>query len=334
MYLYKKVLVVNSNVEYNSYLADLLSSSGFSVILANNSFEGVDMLLAKHPDIIICNTELNTTDGFYFLSKFKEFYTNLLEPPFIFISKNTSFSQVSRALKLGVSDYISFPINELEFVKSIETKLEKVNLIKETIIRSERNWLSEELHDNIQQIILASLMHLRYLESDTANLDDISRESYFLTVTYLEKAIEETRGLSHQMQEVISPINFIKKINSIIRLLEMKNISLEVILPEIFDFPCSNDELFQLTRVCQELVNNVIKHSNATKVSLSIKSSSDSLSIILKDNGVGFLLDEFDNFGLTVLKRRLNKINASFSIDSEIGNGVEVNIRLNSNVKV
>lgn len=333
MYLYKKVLVVD-NLNSRNDITNMLSDLDYIIIFIDNYFDALEAISNEKPSLIISNVQLGNQSGFEFLRDIKEKYHDILIPPFIFMSEDVSLIDIRRAIKFGAVDLIPLPVQKEELIETLESNLNNFNFIKDAVVKQERNWLSEELHDNIQQIILASLMHLRFLETEAYKLDDLSREAFFMTLSFLEKAIEETRNLSHQMHEVVNSSNFLEKINSIIGLLEKNKILIDVTIPYKFNFYCSNEDLFHLIRSFQELVNNIIKHSKASKVVLSISSSKNSLDILLNDNGVGFSIDEYSNFGLTVVKRRLNKINAEFSIDSEIGKGVTAHINLTSKVKV
>lgn len=332
MYLYKKVLVVEKDLNLRYEISTLLSEFNYDILFASHATDAFESILNEKPSLIICNTNLGYFSGFDLLEEIKEKQKNFILPPFIFISKEPSYLNIRKAIKLGAVDLVALPFEDNDLEKTIESTLLNFNFLKDNIVKIERKWLSEELHDNIQQIILASLMHLRFLESDVDKLDELSRESFFMTLGFLEKAIEETRSLSHQMHKVITPTNFLEKLSSITSSLEKNNFIIDVILPTTLEFSCSNDELFHLMRVLQELINNIIKHSKAKKVVLKISSSSDFLNIYLKDDGVGFENVEYDNFGLTVVKRRLNKINADFSIESIKNEGVEVQISLSNKV--
>jgi two-component system NarL family sensor kinase len=52
-------------------------------------------------------------------------------------------------------------------------------------------------------------------------------------------------------------------------------------------------------RVCQEAINNIAKHSLATQISVAIKRQDGSVNFCIKDNGVGFDLDQFSQEDLS-----------------------------------
>ena len=90
-----------------------------------------------------------------------------------------------------------------------------------------------------------------------------------------------------------------------------------------------NKEL-SIFRIIQELVNNVLKHSKASLLSVELHRKNKSLLINVKDNGKGF--DEKDlNFagsGLHSIKNRLDLLNGNMEIESsETGTTVKIIFR-------
>src|SRR5690606_13183386 len=82
-------------------------------------------------------------------------------------------------------------------------------------------------------------------------------------------------------------------------------------------------------RICQELINNSVKHSQASQIGLLIQRKSDHLQIIYEDNGVGFdVASTTKGIGLNSLDSRIELIKGSFTIDSEISKGITAYIRI------
>ena len=78
-----------------------------------------------------------------------------------------------------------------------------------------------------------------------------------------------------------------------------------------------------------ELLNNIIKHSDAHEAKLSLKEINDSLLIQIIDNGKGFDSKKFhvlEGFGINQIKSRLNNLNGTMEIDSKINLGTAIKI--------
>ena len=87
----------------------------------------------------------------------------------------------------------------------------------------------------------------------------------------------------------------------------------------------------------KECVNNLAKHSDATKADLSILIEGNNLCVCIKDNGKGFHVQIFDEHtthegfggnGLFNLKRRAENLGGKFQVESEIGKGTEVLLKI------
>jgi signal transduction histidine kinase len=85
-------------------------------------------------------------------------------------------------------------------------------------------------------------------------------------------------------------------------------------------------------RVCQEALNNVIKHANASRVAVALAVDGADLQLSIEDDGGGIGAGTQDLFnrsggGLPGIIRRANSSNGKVSVDSPGGNGTRITIR-------
>ena len=66
-----------------------------------------------------------------------------------------------------------------------------------------------------------------------------------------------------------------------------------------------------LYRIIQELVNNTLKHANASSIDLSIQQMNDEVSISYKDNGIGFESAKQNGLGLKSIESRLSLLQSA-----------------------
>jgi signal transduction histidine kinase len=84
-----------------------------------------------------------------------------------------------------------------------------------------------------------------------------------------------------------------------------------------------------ITMAVKEAVHNVVKHAAATELTLRISYEEKDLAVSIQDNGRGFALGEArGGNGLTNMKRRLADIGGTCEIESRVGSGTTVHMRL------
>ena len=90
-----------------------------------------------------------------------------------------------------------------------------------------------------------------------------------------------------------------------------------------------------LYRIIQEALTNIVKHSSADKVKINISESNKIVSINIKDNGKGFLVEKAFNpetrgisFGILGMRERVRNLGGDFNIKSEINLGTQLELSI------
>jgi signal transduction histidine kinase/ligand-binding sensor domain-containing protein len=199
---------------------------------------------------------------------------------------------------------------------------------------NERKRLAGELHDSLGQNLLVTknwaLIGLNTI--DTANparehLNEIS-ESVSL-------AIDEVREIAHNLRpyqlERLGLTNTIEQMIAHVR--NSAGMDLIAELDNIDDL-LSQDSAINLYRLVQECVNNVVKHSNATKAWLFIKRTGNSAEITCRDNGCGFdpaASSSHNGLGLTGMAERVRMLGGRYTLESAVGKGTTVRVTFSHN---
>ena len=77
----------------------------------------------------------------------------------------------------------------------------------------------------------------------------------------------------------------------------------------------------------QELTANILKHAQATEITIQVNKDRNNLNIIIEDNGIGFdtgRIKEAKGFGLGHIKQQASQLNGQMTIDSTPGNGTTI----------
>jgi signal transduction histidine kinase len=222
----------------------------------------------------------------------------------------------------------------IDLQKSQDKLLKMERKVLSSIIETEdkeRKRFAEDIHDEVNPLLSSIKLYLgelKYTEGEEKNqMLDIANE---LTT----EAIKQVREISHNimpvvlnkkgllvsLQDFFEKIRYSKKLNIILN----ENIGNKRFLQNI--------ELI-IFRTIKELINNTIKHSKATKVTISFNKKNDVVHIYYVDNGIGFNIEEQKSnqekgIGLTNIINRINSINGSCSIKSKEGEGVRIGIQI------
>jgi len=187
--------------------------------------------------------------------------------------------------------------------------------------------ISQELHDNIGQVLSLISINLNTLDS-THNADKIAKMDELLG-----KALTDLRNLSHSLDADYIRNNgwtglVVKLMNSLENTGKFKAVTeLDDNLPRL-----GTEKPIILFRMIQEVINNIIKHAGANTIYLKAKKESDRLMITIEDNGKGFSENMVSGgAGLNNLQNRAKMINAELGIKSETGQGTVVTIAIETN---
>jgi signal transduction histidine kinase len=81
-------------------------------------------------------------------------------------------------------------------------------------------------------------------------------------------------------------------------------------------------------RVAQEALNNIAKHAGARQVDLHLECQPGRLSLLIKDDGLGFDPATIapEHLGIAIMRERANSIGARLKIESQVGQGTTVEL--------
>ncbi len=201
--------------------------------------------------------------------------------------------------------------------------------IRQASIRAQENekfFIGRELHDNIAQILVGSLMSL----SSVKGSKDQDNERLKLAIEDVHNSIEEIRNLSHELApSKFKSDNFILSIQQLLKSLN-KDEKFKMIthFDKLNYQDIDSDKQLNLYRILQEQLQNIIKHASATEIQISIRNN-DMLELRICDNGKGFNSNTVSNgIGLHNIKNRAEIYGGYSEIKSSEGNGCELIVRI------
>ena len=227
----------------------------------------------------------------------------------------------------GRSVYL-ITIHDITDRVTVESKLKLAEQSKQKeIIEAEeksRSQIGMELHDNVNQMLVATRLYLERIPKfpdETLTLLTTAKE-------ILSDAVDEIRKLSATLVTPILINNSLKNsIEDLSASYTLLNAAIET------DININEDNISQelktnIYRIIQEQFNNIVKHANATKITLELIEQRDYLVLQIKDNGRGFDLNQSKKgIGLTNIIYRAKAYGGKIAIDTGIDKGCHLKIQ-------
>ena len=196
---------------------------------------------------------------------------------------------------------------------------------------SERRRIAAELHDSLGQS-LAMIKNTAVFSSNTIEDLPAAREQFEQISSQSTQAISEVREIAYNLRPyLLDRLGLTKAIRSMLsKINDTGSIKLNFDIDEI-DNIFSNEAEMSVYRILQESINNILKHSDSTEASISIKRSGQKIDMRIEDFGKGFDTDtmktgEKRGFGLLGMSERVKMLGGTHAIYSVIGQGTVVKI--------
>jgi signal transduction histidine kinase len=209
-----------------------------------------------------------------------------------------------------------------------EQILEEVHIARD----NERRRLSAEIHDGVVQWLVGALYRINAYRQSMLPLksDDLSDELTYIATTLKQSVGELRRIIADLRPPSLEKLGLVPTLQQAMIALEETGISCHFEScgepPKLT--PCEERAVFG---IAQEALNNIRKHSGASRAQLHLLFQDDAVTMEVTDDGNGFNLeDTIDNrlrpehVGLLSMKDRAELIGARLEIDSHPGEGTSI----------
>jgi signal transduction histidine kinase len=181
----------------------------------------------------------------------------------------------------------------------------------------ERKALARELHDETGQALTSILLGLKELEDAGSDVDVSSATARLreLVVTTLQ----DVRRLAVELRpKALDDFGLVPALERLVETFQEQT-GIEVIMePQLGRERLPSEIETALYRIIQEALTNVVKHAQASRVSIVLSRRANTVSAVFEDDGRGFAVDETreDGLGLLGMKERLSLLDGRLQIES------------------
>lgn len=338
-----KILAVDDDPINLQVIVDYLSIKGYKADQVLSGREALKIVEQDHYDLILLDIMMPGMSGYEVCRKLRENHS-ANELPVIMLTAKDRVSDLVEGLDAGANDYLTKPISKGELLARVKTHLESASFFKE-LKRLNKNMdgllkefsrIAFKIHNSVKN----KLESIRNFLIHSIRFHD-NEEKLIENLLIANKLIGHCSNESKNILFIIA-----NKKCSIKAIIEEFELQAELSLPgEQMSYSIHRDSLPEerilkaevvqnLLDLYTELLNNIVKHSTATRVDITVRCENDQMSLLVKDNGVGFNYEtereKKGSYGLKMLEELNQEIGGSLSIDSqsELGTSVKIAVKI------
>ena len=187
----------------------------------------------------------------------------------------------------------------------------------------ERSAVSQELHDNVNQVLTTVKLYTEIVRDGVENPADFLNKSMQL----LQNSINEIRSLSKRLSApTLGKIRLVESVKELIdAVAATRRFSVRLHTSVITSLEVSQEVHLAVYRILQEHLTNVLKHAGASNVTVTLDRLRGCIHLRVTDDGKGFdPLVKHNGIGIANMITRAESLNGTLSIRSTPGKGCEL----------
>jgi PAS domain S-box-containing protein len=194
--------------------------------------------------------------------------------------------------------------------------------------QAERSRLARDLHDSVTQMLysLALFAEAARQQLEQGGLDRAEQHLLQIRET-AQQSLREMRLMVYELRPLaLEHVGLVEALHHRVEAVERRAGVEAIVTAEMaIGIPASLEET--LYRIAVEALNNSLKHSFSTSVSVKVKGGAEGVGLEVQDNGrgmVGPTEDEMGGLGLSSMRERAERLGGSLTITSAPGAGTVV----------
>ncbi len=214
-------------------------------------------------------------------------------------------------------------INELENSLRIENLQAMI-----TGQEAERTRISTDLHDSLGGMLSTLKLHYDALQIEHEKLGE--DKDYLRVMNLIDEACKDVRDISRNLKptalEKLGMTAALKDLVNRYRVRGTLDISINT---NNVDGMLNEETKLHVYRIIQELLNNALKHAQATEIDVFVNRTEEELIVMVQDNGKGFDPSIVKKgLGLGNLQSRVNVLSGEMEIDTSISRGTSISVHI------
>lgn len=191
----------------------------------------------------------------------------------------------------------------------------------------ERKEIAETLHDSVSTLLSSANLHL---QASAKQFDGETPMEIIKTKRIISEASTKIRDLSHNLiSAILVKFGLTYAIKDLAQKYSNSELSIDTEVRNVGRY----SERFEIKvyNIIQEFINNILKHSQASRAIIKIEDINGNIKILIYDNGIGFdlnLLDKKEGIGIKQIEARVQLMEGDFKIESMLDKGTQIEISI------
>ena len=362
--LQASILIVDDDRAAIVAMQEILANMGARLVTASSGEEALRCVLEDDFAAILMDVKMPGIDGFTTAKMIRERKRSRYTP-IIFLTAESSedLTGMFRGYQAGAVDYIPKPpIPEVlksklsvfvglhDMNRMLNAELAERSLTEQRLRASEENLralathlqsvreeerihIAREIHDELGQALTGLKFELntfaKHFESDDAAARQDKQQTLNVAI---DRIINSVRRIASGLRpEVLDEIGLAAAFDWQAREFQRRTgIRCHVNIPARFSDP-DKDRSTALFRIFQELLTNVARHANATRVKVALSEGEAALALCVEDNGRGIKETEAQSprsLGFLGLRERVLAFGGSIDVKGDEGKGTRVSVSI------
>jgi signal transduction histidine kinase len=230
---------------------------------------------------------------------------------------------------LLVQQALNTEIQNQKAAREEEARLQHKKITEAVIYaqEQERSVIGLELHDNINQVLTTVKLYNEMVLSGMVEPKFILPRS----ISHLQTCISEIRGLSRRLSApTLGKISLSDSILDLVNSInETNKVKISCSISGLTDDVLKKELHLGIYRILQEQLHNVLKHSEASEVTIQVEQQPGAIRLQVSDNGIGFVVNKSNcGIGLMNMQTRAENLNGTFELESHPGKGCKIEVLL------
>jgi signal transduction histidine kinase len=354
-----KVLIVDDDARNRMALEALLEDLRQPLVVASSGEEALGKTLKDDFAVILLDVLMPGMDGFETAKLIRERRQSAHTPIIFLTGASEDLPSMFRGYEAGAVDYIVKPVNPEVlkskiavfidlFVKSqeLEREIAERRLAEEQLRETQENLraltirlqsvrekeqarIAREIHDELGQALTGLKMDLTWLTNRLPAQQLLTNKAKSMS-KLIDSTIHSVRRIASGLRpEALDAVGLSAAINwQALEFQKRSGVRCTIQLPPEGPEP-EAERATAVFRIFQEVLTNVARHSNATRVEIAFGMNEESLTLEVRDNGRGITAQEAEHsksLGLLGMRERALQFNGNVEIEGAPGRGTCVRV--------